>query len=98
MTRPLPSARAAVDDPPPGSGAAAASSTIAFQAPQASHFPCQRDDTAPQAWQTKEGFGRAMRSVELRKQGVEVTSAMSDPKNNHPVVVDDVDDHVAFFD
>src|SRR5690606_25113983 len=30
------------------------SSTMVFHSPQASHRPCQREVTAPQAWQTKE--------------------------------------------
>src|SRR5690606_17153902 len=32
------------------------SSTIEFHSPQASHRPCQRLDTAPQAWHKKEVF------------------------------------------
>ena len=38
--------------PEPGGGPASVSSTIVFHSPHATHLPAQRDDVAPQDWQT----------------------------------------------
>ena len=50
ICRPLGAGLRAVPAPMP---VAACSSTMEFQAPQASHLPCQRLLVAPQFWQTK---------------------------------------------